>query len=139
MSVLILDNRRIFLNGIVRYELGSDALYYRNDKEEESFLFIWLINDDELWSTYSFEYLYIKMRDGMSYKIFSDKKLYNLMKEMAYYFEENDINSDEEIFEEDEHLRKAFKSYVRIRDTFTFVSEDISYITNKIDNAFGTL
>ena len=139
MSVLILDNRRIFLNGIVRYELGSDALYYRNDKEEESFLFIWLINDDELWSKYSFEYLYIKMRDGMSYKIFSDKKLYNLMKEMAYYFEENDINSDEEIFEEDEHLRKAFKSYVRIRDTFTFVSEDISYITNKIDNAFGTI
>ena len=139
MSVLILDNRRIFLNGIVRYELGSDALYYRNDKEEESFLFIWLINDDELWSKYSFEYLYIKMRDGMSYKIFSDKKLYNLMKEMAYYFEENDINSDEEIFEEDEHLRKAFKSYVRIRDTFIFVSEDISYITNKIDNAFGTI
>ena len=139
MSVLILDNRRIFLNGIVRYELGSDALYYRNDKEEESFLFIWLINDDDLWSKYSFEYLYIKMRDGMSYKIFSDKKLYNLMKEMAYYFEENDINSDEEIFEEDEHLRKAFKSYVRIRETFTFVSEDISYITNKIDNAFGTI
>ena len=139
MSVLILDNRRIFLNGIVRYELGSDALYYRNDKEEESFLFIWLINDDELWSKYSFEYLYIKMRDGMSYKIFSDKKLYNLMKEMAYYFEENDINSDEEIYEEDEHLRKAFKSYVRIRETFTFVSEDISYITNKIDNAFGTI
>ena len=139
MSVLILDNRRIFLNGIVRYELGSDALYYRNDKEEESFLFIWLINDDELWSKYSFEYLYIKMRDGMSYKIFSDKKLYNLMKEMAYYFEENDINSDKEIYEEDEHLRKAFKSYVRIRDTFIFVSEDISYITNKIDNAFGTI
>jgi len=139
MSVLILDNRRIFLNGIVRYELGSDALYYRNDKEEESFLFIWLINDDELWSKYSFEYLYIKMRDGMSYKIFSDKKLYNLMKEMAYYFEENDINSDKEIYEEDEHLRKAFKSYVRIRETFTFVSEDISYITNKIDNAFGTI
>ena len=139
MSVLILDNRRIFLNGIVRYELGSDALYYRNDKEEESFLFIWLINDDELWSKYSFEYLYIKMRDGMSYKIFSDKKLYNLMKEMAYYFEESDINSDEEIYEEDEHLRKAFKSYVRIRDTFIFVSEDISYITNKIDNAFGTI
>ena len=139
MGVLILDNRRIFLNGIVRYELGSDALYYRNDKEEESFLFIWLINDDDLWSKYSFEYLYIKMRDGMSYKIFSDKKLDNLMKEMAYYFEENDINSDEEIFEEDEHLRKAFKSYVRIKDTFTFVSEDISYITSKIDNAFGTI
>ena len=139
MSVLILDNRRIFLNGIVRYELGSDALYYRNDKDEESFLFIWLINDDELWSKYSFEYLYIKMRDGMSYKIFSDKKLNNLIKEMADYFEENDINSDEEIFEEDEHLRKAFKSYVRIKDTFTFVSEDISYITNKIDNAFGTI
>ena len=139
MSVLILDNRRIFLNGIVRYELCSDALYYRNDKEEESFLFIWLINDDELWSKYSFEYLYIKMRDGMSYKIFSDKKLYNLMKEMAYYFEENDINSDEEIFEEDEHLRKAFKSYVNIRDKFIFVNENISYITNKIDNAFGTI
>ena len=139
MSVLILDNRRIFLNGIVRYELGSDALYYRNDKEEESFLFIWLINDDELWSEYSFEYLYIKMRDGMSYKIFSDKKLNNLIKEMADYFEENYINSDDEIFEEDEHLRKAFKSYVRIRETFTFVSEDISYITNKIDNAFGTI
>ena len=139
MSVLILDNRRIFLNGIVRYELGSDALYYRNDKEEESFLFIWLINDDDLWSKYSFEYLYIKMRDGMSYKIYSDKKLNNLIKEMADYFEENDINSDDEIYEEDEHLRKAFKSYVRIRETFTFVSEDISYITNKIDNAFGTI
>ena len=48
MSVLILDNRRIFLNHIHRYELGSDALYYRNDKEEESFLFIQLVNEDEL-------------------------------------------------------------------------------------------
>ena len=139
MSVLILDNRRIFLNGIVRYELGSDALYYRNDKEEERFLFILLINDDELWSKYSFEYLYIKMRDGMSYKIFSDKKLYNLMKEMNYYFKESDINSYKEIFEEDEHLIKAFKSYKRIRDKFIFVSENISYITNKIDNAFEAI
>ena len=139
MSVLILDNRRIFLKRILRYELDSDELYYRNDTEEERFLFIWLFNDDDLWSKYSFEYLYIKMRDGMSYKIFSDEKLSKLMKEMGYYFEESGINSDEEIFEEDEHLRKAFKSYVRIRDTFTFVSEDISYITNKIDNAFGTI
>ena len=139
MSVLILDNRRIFLNGIVRYELGSDELYYRNDTEEERFLFIWLINDDDLWSKYSFEYLYIKMRDGMCYKIFSDEKLYNLMKEMADYFKEIDINSDEEIYEEDEHLRKAFESYVRIKDKFIFVSEDISSITNKIDNSFGTI
>ena len=126
MGVLILDNRRIFLNHIHRYELGSDELYYRNDEEEERFLFIWLINDDDLWSKYSFEYLYIKMRDGMSYKIYSDKKLDNLIKEMADYFEESDIHSDEDIFEEEEHLRKAFKSYVRIRDTFVFVSEDIS-------------
>ena len=139
MSVLILDNRRIFLNGIVRYELGSDALYYRNDKEEESFLFIWLINDDELWSKYSFEYLSIKMFDGTSYKIFSDEKLRTLVKEMDNYFEEIDIYSDEEIDEEDEHLRKAFESYVRIKDKFIFVNEDISTITNKIDNAFGTI
>ena len=89
MSVLILDNRRIFLDHIHRYELGSDALYYRNDTEEERFLFIWLVNDDDLWSKYRFEYLYIKMRDGMSYKIYSDKKLDNLIKKMADFFEEN--------------------------------------------------
>ena len=139
MSVLILDNRRIFLNHIHRYELGSDALYYRNDKEEESFLFIQLVNEDELWSKYSFEYLYIKMRDGMCYKIYSDKKLDNLIKEMGDYFEESDIHSDEDIYEEDEHLRKAFKSYNHLRDTFIFASENISYITNKIDNSFGTI
>ena len=139
MSVLILDNRRIFLDHIHRYELGSDTLYYRNDTEEERFLFIWLINDDDLWSKYSFEYLSIKMRDGMSYKIYSDKKLNNLIKEMADYLEEIDVHSDDEIYEEDEHLKKAFESYVRIKDKFTFVSEDISSITNKIDNAFGTI
>ena len=139
MSVLILDNRRIFLDHIHRYELGSDTLYYRNDTEEERFLFIWLVNDDDLWSKYRFEYLYIKMRDGMSYKIYSDKKLDNLIKKMAYYLEEIDVHSDEEIYEEDGHLRKAFESYVRIKDKFIFVSEDISSITNKIDNAFGTI
>ena len=139
MSVLILDNRRIFLDHIVRYELGSDALYYRNDTEEERFLFIWLINDNDLWSKYRFEYLSIKMRDGMYYKIYSDKKLNNLIKEMADYLEEIDVHSDDEIYEEDEHLKKAFESYVRIKDKFIFVSEDISSITNKIDNAFGTV
>ena len=139
MSVLKLDNRRIFLDHIHRYELGSDALYYRNDTEEETFLFILLMNDDELWSKYSFEYLSIKMFDGTSYKIFSDEKLRTLVKEMDNYFEEIDIYSDEEIDEEDEHLRKAFESYVRIKDKFIFVNEDISTITNKIDNAFGTI
>ena len=139
MSVLKLDKRRIFLDHIHRYELDSEALYYRNDIEEERFLFILLMNDDELWSKYSFEYLYIRMRDGMSYKIYSDEKLRNLIKEMADYFEEIDIYSDEEIDEEDEHLRKAFESYVRIKDKFIFVNEDISTITNKIDNAFGTI
>lgn len=139
MSVLILDNRRIFLNHIHRYDLGSDTLYYRNDTEEKRFLFIWLINDDDLWSRYRFEYLSIKMQDGMSYKIYSDKKLTNLMKKMADYLEEIDIHSDEEIYEEDEHLRKAFESYVRIKDKFISVSEDISSITNKIDNTFGTI
>ena len=139
MSVLILDNQRIFLDHIHRYELGSDALYYRNDTEEETFLFILLMNDDELWSKYSFEYLSIKMFDGTSYKIFSDEKLRTLVKEMDNYFEEIDIYSDEEIDEEDEHLRKAFESYVRIKDKFIFVNEDISTITNKIDNAFGTI
>ena len=139
MSVLILDNKRILLNGISGYELDSDMLYYRNDNEEERFFFIWLMNQDELWSKYRFKYLYIKMVDGKSYKFFSDRKLYNLMKEMAYFFEENDIDFDEEILEEDEHLRKAVESYESIKDTFIFVNEDISLIANKIDYAFGTI
>lgn len=138
MSVLILDNKRILLNGISRYEVDFEELYYRNDKEEERFLFIWLINQDELWSEYSFEYLYIKMFDGKSYKFFSDKILYNLMEDMAYSFEENGIYLDEEIPEE-EHLRKAVESYVSIKDTFIFVDENISYIANRIDNAFGSI
>ena len=37
----------------------------------------------------------------MCYKIYSDKKLDILIKEMANYFEEIGINSDEEIYEED--------------------------------------
>ena len=139
MSVLILDNKRILLKDIKRYELRSDKLYHRNDKEEQRFLFIWLINQDELWSKYSFKYLYIKMFDGKSYKFFSDKKLYNLMKMMADCFKDNGISFDEEILEEDEHLRKAVESYLNIRDTFIFVNENISSIANKIDSAFGTI
>ena len=138
MSVLILDNRRIFLKHIHRYELDSDALYYRNDTEEERFLFIWLINDDELWSKYRFEYLSIQMDDRMSYKIYSDQKLKKLIKEMDHFFEKNDIHSDEDIVE-DEHLKNAFESYKRIKDKFLFASEDISSITNRIDNAFGAI
>lgn len=138
MGVLILDNRRIFLKHIHRYELGSDALYYRNDTEEERFLFIWLINDDELWSKYRFEYLSIQMDDRMSYKIYSDQKLKKLIKEMDDFFEKNDIHSDEDIVE-DEHLKNAFESYKRIKDKFLFASEDISSITNRIDNAFGAI
>ena len=139
MSVLILDNKRILLNGISRYEVASDKFYYRNYKEEERFFFIWVINEDELWSKYSFKYLYIKMTDDKSYKFVSDKKLYNLMKDMDYFFDVNDIDIDDEIPEEDEHLKKAVESYENIKDTFIFVNEDISLIANKIDYAFGTI
>lgn len=139
MGVLILDNRRVFLKHIHRYELGSDTLYYRNDTEEELFLFIFLTNDDDLWGKYSFEYLYIQLDDDMSYKIYSDQKLKKLIKEMDNFFEENDIHSVEDIVEEDEHLINAFKSYKRIKNTFIYDSEDISSITNRIDNAFGAI
>ena len=147
MSVLILDNKRIFLDGIRNYELGSDKLYYRNDKEVESFFFIPLTKEDELWSECSFKYLYIKMFNGKSYKFFSDKKLHDLMEEMGNYFEEADIDVEnyndseyiEGVLEEDEHLRKAVKSYVRIRKKFIFVKQDISDIANRLDNAFGTI
>ena len=61
------------------------------------------------------------------------------MKKMDEYFEENDIGFDDEILDEDEHLRKAVESYLNIRDTFIFVNENISYIANKIDSAFGTI
>lgn len=130
MSVLILDNKRILLKDIKRYELRSDKLYHRNDKEEQRFLFIWPINKGELWSEYSFEYLNLKMNNG-KYKFFSDKKLFDLMEEMEIYLEG--------ILEEDEHLKKAVKSYERIRDNFIFVNEDILDITHRIDNAFGTI
>lgn len=139
MSVLILDNKRILLNGISRYEVASDKFYYRNYKEEERFFFIWVINEDDLWSKYSFKYLYIKMTDDKSYKFVSDKKLYNLMKDMDYFFDVNDIDIDDEIPEEEEYLKKAVESYVRIKDSFIFVNEDISYLANKIDYAFGTI
>ena len=158
MSVIVLDNKRIILKGISRYELNSDELYYRNDTEEERFLFIFLMNKHELWSEYSFEYLSIEMSDGNLYKYYSDKKLYKLMKKMAKYFKEDGIGSEvencfydyrlnscniseyfEEILEEDEHLEQAVMSYVKIRDSFIFVNEDILVLANRIDNAFGTI
>ena len=100
MSVLILDNKRILLRGMKRYELTSDELYHRNDNEEERFLIFWLMNEDELWSKYSFEYLYIKMDDGTSYRFYSDRKLNSLMKYMEYYFKVYDIKLDEESISE---------------------------------------
>ena len=158
MSVIVLDNKRILLKGINIYEINYDELYYRNDTEEEIFLFIFLINQDELWSEYSFEYLSVEMSDGNLYNYYSDKILYNLMKKMAKYFKEIGIGREvencfynyssdsynlseylEEILEEDEHLEQAVESYVRIRDTFIFVYEDISVIAYRIDNAFGTI
>ncbi|MCH7322915.1 DNA polymerase III subunit alpha [Solibacillus sp. MA9] len=158
MGVIVIDNKRIILKGISKYELNSDEMYFRNDTEEERFLFIFLINQDELWSEYCFKYLYIEMDDGNLYKYFSDKKLYDVMQKMAKYFEEKGIGSEvencfydyhsdsydisedlEEILEEDEHLGQAVESYVRIRDTFIFVNEDITVIANRIDNAFGII
>lgn len=130
MSVLILDNKRILLKDIKRYELRSDKLYHRNDTEEQRFLFIWPINKDEIWSEYSFDYLYLKLNNG-KYKFFSDQTLYDLMEKMEIYLEG--------ILYEDEHLRKAVKSYERIRDNFIFVNEDILDITHRIDNAFGAI
>lgn len=154
MSVIVLENKRIILNGINRYELKSDEMYYRNDTEEERFLFIFLINQDDLWSEYCFEFLYIEMADGTLYKYYSDKKLYDVMEKMANYFEEKGIGSEvgnyfyddqyvsevlEVILEEDEHLGQAVESYVKIRDMFLFVNEDISAIANRIDHAFGII
>ena len=121
MSVLIVNNKRILLKDIESYELRSDKLYHRNDKEEQRFLFIWLINKDELWSEYRFDYLYLKMNSG-KYKFYSDHKLDELMEEMEIYLEK--------IIERDEHVRKAVKSYERIRDNFLFVNEDILDITH---------
>lgn len=139
MSVLVLDNKRIFLYRIRRYELSSDKLFHRNDNEEERFLFLFLINQDELWSEHSFKYLYVEMFDGKSYKFISDKRLKNLMKKMDSFFEVNGIDSDEEIFEEDEYLTQAVESYEQIKNTYIFVNEDISDIANRIDNVFGTI
>ncbi|MCM3720925.1 DNA polymerase III subunit alpha [Solibacillus isronensis] len=157
MSVIVLDNKRLFLKRIKNYELNSEKIYYRNDKAEERFLFLFLMNEDELWSEYKFKYLYIQMFDGSEYKYFSDKKLYRILKKMDEYFKEAGIseiedcsyNSSEdcyyvsedlkEIMETDEHLAQAIDSYVIIKDTFIFVDEDISIIADRMDNSFGTL
>ena len=87
MSVIVLDKERLFLKRIRSYELNSHELYYRNDKAEERFLFILLMNEDELWSEHKFNYLKIKTLDGKESKYYSDKKVYNVMKKMAEYFE----------------------------------------------------
>ncbi|MEK4386407.1 DNA polymerase III subunit alpha [Solibacillus sp. FSL W7-1464] len=159
MSVIVLDNKRLFLKRIKNYELNTDKIYYRNDQVEERFLFLFLMNEEELWSEYKFGYLYIKMFDGNEYKYFSDKKLNRILKKMEKYFKEvADIDSEidecsydrsedcyyvseklKEILENDEHLAQAVDSYIIIRDTYIFVDEDISSIANRMDNAFGTV
>lgn len=115
------------------------------------------MNEEELWSEYKFEYLYIKMFDGNEFKYFSDKKLLNILKKMEKYFEDVDLSEIEdcsydrsedcyfvsedlkEMLENDEHLAKAVDSYVIIKDTFIFVDEDISTIVSRMDNSFGTV
>ena len=157
MSVIVLDNKRLFLKRIKNYELNTEKIHYRNDKPEERFLFLFLMNEDELWSEYKFKYLYIQMFDGSEYKYFSDKKLYNILKKMDEYFKEAELSEIEdcsydssedcyyvsedlkEIMENDEHLAQAVDSYVIIKDTFIFVDEDISLIAERMDNSFGTV
>lgn len=156
MSVIVLDNKRLFLKRIKSYELNTEEIYYRNDKTEERFLFLFLMNEEELWSEYKFEYLYIKMFDGSEYKYFSDKKLDNILKKMDNYFKEIGIDSEvedcsydrsddcyyvseklKEILENDEYLAQAVDSYIITKDTFIFVDEDISTIATRMDNSFG--
>ncbi|MFL0582598.1 DNA polymerase III subunit alpha [Solibacillus silvestris] len=156
MSVIVLDNKRLFLKRIKSYELNTEEIYYRNDKTEERFLFLFLMNEEELWSEYKFEYLYIKMFDGNEYKYFSDKKLDNILKKMANYFKEVGIDSEvedcsydrsddcyyvseklKEILENDEYLAQAVDSYIITKDTFIYVDEDISTIATRMDNSFG--
>ncbi|BAK16131.1 DNA polymerase III, alpha subunit [Solibacillus silvestris StLB046] len=156
MSVIVLDNKRLFLKRIKSYELNTEEIYYRNDKTEERFLFLFLMNEEELWSEYKFEYLYIKMFDGSEYKYFSDKKLDNILKKMANYFKEVGIDSEvedcsydrsddcyyvseklKEILENDEYLAQAVDSYIITKDTFIYVDEDISTIATRMDNSFG--
>ena len=158
MSVIVLDKERVFLKRIRSYELKSEELYYRNDKAEERFLFIFLLNEDELWSEHKFNYLKIKTLDGIESKYYSDKKVYNVMKKMDEFFNEVGIGSEiedcsyncsedcyyvseelKELLENDEHLEQAVDSYIFIRDTFKFVDEDILTIADRIDNAFGTV
>lgn len=157
MSVIVLDNKRLFLKRIKNYEVNTEKIYYRNEKAEERLLFLFLMNEEELWSEYKFEYLYIKMFDGNEFKYFSDKKLFNILKKMEKYFEDVDLSEIEdcsydcsedcyfvsedlkEMLENDEHLAKAVDSYVIIKDTFIFVDEDISTIVSRMDNSFGTV
>ncbi|OBW60101.1 DNA polymerase III subunit alpha [Solibacillus silvestris] len=156
MSVIVLDNKRLFLKRIKSYELNTEEIYYRNDKTEERFLFLFLMNEEELWSEYKFEYLYIKMFDGSEYKYFSDKKLDNILKKMDNYFKEIGIDSEvedcsydlsddcyyvseklKETLENNEYLAQAVDSYIITKDTFIFVDEDISSIATRMDNSFG--
>lgn len=157
MSVIVLDNKRLFLKRIKNYEVNTEKIYYRNEKTEERLLFLFLMNEEELWSEYKFEYLYIKMFDGSEFKYFSDKKLFNILEKMEKYFEDVDLSEIEdcsydrsedcyfvsedlkEMLENDEHLAKAVDSYVIIKDTFIFVDEDISTIVSRMDNSFGTV
>lgn len=156
MSVIVLDNKRLFLKRIKSYELNTEEIYYRNDKTEERFLFLFLMNEEELWSEYKFEYLYIKMFDGSEYKYFSDKKLDNILKKMDNYFKEIGIDSEvedcsydlsddcyyvseklKETLENNEYLAQAVDSYIITKDTFIFVDEDISSIATRMDSSFG--
>lgn len=156
MSVIVLDKQRVLLKRIKNYGLNHDEIYYRNDRREERFLLLFLMNEDELWSEYKFEYLSIKLLSGKEHKYYSDKKLCDILKKMNHYFEKVGIDGDVEecsyhcsedyyevsetlqnILEQDEHLAQAVESYIIIRDTFVFVEEDISALAIRMDHAFG--
>lgn len=153
-QVLKINKQRIFIRDIRSYELDSDELYYRNEIEA-GFLHSIFGNPDELWDEYSFDYLYIELKNGETYYLFSDEELKELMEEMGDYFKERQLkvedcaykspyiyyNNDdiERETEEDKNLEEAIGSFVRIKDTFEFASDDISNIVNKLDEAFGCI
>ncbi|MEG0472754.1 MAG: hypothetical protein RR588_10510, partial [Solibacillus sp.] len=152
--VVIINKQRIFIKDIRSYELDCDAFYFRNEIQG-GFFHSLFGNPDDLWEQYSFDYIIIEMKNGVTYQFFSDKEVKVLIEEMDHYFKERNLNvedcfikyfeinfNNEQIereTEEDKNLEQAIVSFVKVKKTLEFATNNVLDIASRLDHAFGVV
>lgn len=131
-KVLVINEERIFVSKIKNYSIEERAIIYRNSQKDGFFIFQ-TKTPEQLFSRYYFKYLFIKTTDGNTYRYYSDDIANEKVSNLCSYFANRDLAYASEL------EKRADRELSELLTDYTYTSEDIKDIVNKIDGVFNLI